>query len=89
MVPNCPLQPDLEVDWLQSEMISLGTAPSSGRLDLAAALRYGLSNARVESGNQKIRLIIRRSFGFHYPAALIALAKLSLGGLCPALPGRA
>jgi transposase len=48
-----------------------------------------LSNARVESGNQKMRLIIRRSFGFHYPAALIALAKLSLGGLCPALPGRA
>ena len=56
---------------------------------IAAALRYGLSNARVESGNQKIRLIIRRSFGFHYPAALIALAKLSLGGLCPVLPGPA
>ncbi len=35
-----------------------------------------------------IRLIIRRAFGLHPPEALIALAKLSLGGLCPPLPGR-
>jgi hypothetical protein len=40
------------------------------------------SNALVESTNTKIRLITRRSFGFHSPAPLIALAMLSLGGLC-------
>lgn len=53
-----------------------------------AALINGLSNARVESVNTKIRLITRRAFGFRSPQALIALAMLSLGGLCPPLPGR-
>ncbi len=53
-----------------------------------AALVNSLSNARVESVNTKIRLITRRAFGFRSPEALIALAMLSLGGLCPPLPGR-
>ena len=55
---------------------------------IAAALTHGLSNARTESVNTRIRLIARRAFGFHSPQALIALALLSLGGLCPPLPGR-
>jgi transposase len=55
---------------------------------IAAALIFGLSNARTESVNTRIRLIARRAFGFHSPEALIALALLSLGGLCPPLPGR-
>jgi len=46
------------------------------------------SNARVEAINTQIRLITRRAYGFHSPAALIALAMLTLGGLCPPLPGR-
>jgi hypothetical protein len=40
-------------------------------------------NARVEQINTQIRLIIRRGFGYHSPSAVIALAMLSLGGLCP------
>lgn len=52
------------------------------------ALRLGLSNALVESTNTKIRLIARRAFGFHSPHALIAMAMLTLSGLCPHLPGR-
>ncbi len=55
---------------------------------IAASLQHGLSNARVESLNTRLRLITRRSFGFHSPEAVIALAMLSLGGLCPPLPGR-
>ena len=55
---------------------------------IEAALLYRLSNALVESTNQKIRLIIRRGYGFHSAEAIIALAKLSLGALCPPLPGR-
>jgi hypothetical protein len=31
---------------------------------------------------------MRRAFGFHSPDALIALAMLAHGGLCPPLPGR-
>ena len=49
---------------------------------------HGLSNARVEAINTKIRLLTRIAFGFHSAAALIALAMLSLGGLCPPLLGR-
>ncbi len=46
------------------------------------------SNAPVEQVNTQIRLITRRGFGYHSPWAVIALAMLSLGGLCPPLPGR-
>jgi len=31
-------------------------------------------------------MLTRRMFGFHSPDALIALAMLSLAGLCPPLP---
>lgn len=55
---------------------------------IVAALVHGLSNARVESANTKLRLITRLSFGFHSSAPMIALAMLRLGGLCPELPGR-
>jgi len=53
---------------------------------IVAAIKHGLSNARVEAINTQIRMITRRAFGFHSPAALIALAMLSLSGLCPPLP---
>ena len=58
------------------------------REGILAAIHHGLSNARVEAINTQIRLIARRAFGFHSPEALIAPAMLSLGGLCPSLPGR-
>jgi transposase len=53
---------------------------------ILAAIRHGLSNARIEQINTQIRLIARRAFGFHSPAALIALAMLKLADLCPPLP---
>jgi transposase len=55
---------------------------------IEAMLRHGLTNGRVESINAKIRLIQQRAYGFHDPFALIALAQLTLSGLCPPLPGR-
>jgi transposase len=58
------------------------------RPGIEAAIEHGLSNARTEAINTNIRLITRRAFGFHTPQALIALAMLTLGGLCPPLPGR-
>lgn len=51
-----------------------------------AAITANLSNARVEQVNTQLRLIMRRGFGYHSPWAVIALAMLSLGGLCPPLP---
>jgi len=58
------------------------------RADIEATLLHGVNNGRMESLNTKIRLIARRAFGFHSAPALIALSELTLGGLCPPLPGR-
>lgn len=58
------------------------------RTRIDATLEHGLSNARIESVNTKIRLITRIAFGFRSPQALIALAMLSLGGHRPTLPNR-
>ena len=59
------------------------------RTTITLALRYGLSNARVESVNTRIRLLTRIAFGFHSARPLISMVMLALGGLCPPLPGRA
>ncbi len=55
---------------------------------IVATLTHRLTNARSEAINTTLRLICRRAYGFHSADALIALALLTLGGLCPALPGR-
>ena len=55
---------------------------------IAATLRLGRTNARIEAVNTTLRLIVRRASGFHSAPALIALAHLTGGGLRPDLPGR-
>ena len=42
----------------------------------------------VEAVNTHVRLIARIAYRFHSANALIALAMLRLGGVCPPLPGR-
>ncbi len=83
-------------DWLAwacrsrlAPFVKLSRRLREYRPAIDAALTHRLSNGRVESMNTKIRLIIRRAFGFHSAGAIIALAMLTLGGLCPSLPGRA
>ncbi len=66
--------------------VKLAKTISTQRGAIVAAIKHGLSNARVEAINTQIRMIARRAFGFHSPGALIALAMLSLAGLCPPLP---
>ncbi len=68
--------------------VKLARTITDQRPGILAAIEHGLSNARIEAINTQIRLITRRAFGFHSPKALIALAMLTLGGLCPPLPGR-
>jgi transposase len=51
-------------------------------------LDHELSNARSEATNTHLRVLTRRSYGFHSAEALIAMAMLTRGGLCPNLPGR-
>jgi len=68
--------------------VKLAKSITEHRVGIEAALIHGLSNARVESVNTKLRLLTRIAFGFRSPEALVALAMLDLGGLCPPLPGR-
>lgn len=68
--------------------VRLAKTISTHSAGIEAALIHRLSNARVEAINTRIRLITRIAFGFRSPNALIGLAMLSLGGLCPPLPGR-
>jgi transposase len=69
--------------------VKLARSITDHRADIQASLLHGLSNGLVESVNTKLRLLTRIAFGFRSPEALIALAMLALGGLCPPLPGRA
>ena len=48
---------------------------------ILAAIRLGLSNARLEGLNSKVRLISHRSYGFHSADPLIALIHLCAGGI--------
>src|SRR4029453_4373338 len=69
--------------------VKLARSVTDHRAGIQATLLHGLSNGLIESVNTKLRLLTRIAFGFHSPDALISLAMLALGGLCPPLPGRA
>jgi transposase len=50
------------------------------------ALEHGISNGRVEGMNTKVRLIIRRGYGFHTADAALALVMLACGPINLQLP---
>lgn len=50
------------------------------------AIEHGLSNGRVEGLNNKVRLIVRRAYGFHSPDAALALVMLGAGPINLRLP---
>lgn len=64
----------------------VATTIRANRIGIDSALAHGLSNGKVESMNNRFRLLTRLAYGFHSPAPLIDLAMLKLGGLCPPLP---
>lgn len=68
--------------------VELGAKVRRHRTAIEESLRSGTSNALVESTNTKIRVLTRVAFGFRSPQALIAMAMLAVGDLCPDLPGR-
>jgi transposase len=53
---------------------------------ILAAVRLGLSNGRIEGLNARVRLIVRRAFGFHSAKAAAALVMLSCGPIELTLP---
>ena len=50
------------------------------------AVEHGISNGRVEGLNTKVRLIIRRAYGFHSADATLALVMLGAGPINLQLP---
>lgn len=50
------------------------------------AIEQGLSNGRVEGLNTKVRLLVRRAYGFHSAEAALALVMLSCGPIDLKLP---
>ena len=56
------------------------------RAGIAAAIEIGLSNARSEGNNNKVRTMIRRAYGFHTAEATLALIMLTCGTVKLELP---
>lgn len=86
---------DLLAHWLNwashcriPAFVELAAKIRRHRNPIEQALRSNTSNALVESTNTKIRVLTRVAFGFRSPEALIAMAMLAVGGVCPDLPGR-
>jgi len=50
------------------------------------AVEHGISNGRVEGLNTKVRLLIRRAYGFHSADAALALVMLAAGPIDLKLP---
>ncbi len=66
--------------------IKAGRTMRRHRDGILAAIQLGLSNARLEGLNQRVRLIMRRAFGFHSAQAALALVMLSAGPIDLHLP---
>jgi transposase len=68
------------LEWAQvcelDSFVELARQIKAHHSEIEATLTHKLNNARVESLNTKIRLVIRRAFGFHSPEALISVAML-------------
>ena len=66
--------------------VKAATTVRTHRDGIAAAIERGLSNGLIEGLNNKVRLIIRRAYGFHSADAALALVMLCCGPVNLLLP---
>ena len=66
--------------------IRLGRTIRKHRPGILAARRLKLSNARAEAMNNRVKLIVRRAYGFHSANAALALVHLTCGPITLTLP---
>lgn len=66
--------------------IRLGRTIRKHRDGILAAREFHLSNARAEALNNKVKLLVRRAYGFHSSQAALALIHLACGPTQPTLP---
>lgn len=76
--------------WAQrcrlAPFVKLGRTIRTHRAGILATIEHGLTNGRVEGLNNRVRLIVRRAFGFHSANAALALVMLSCGPIELRLP---
>jgi transposase len=66
--------------------VRLGRTIRKHRAGILAARRLKLSNARAEAMNNKVKLLVRRAYGFHSANAALALVHLTCGPVTLTLP---
>ncbi|MDN0056578.1 transposase, partial [Collinsella ihumii] len=70
------------------QFVELSRKVRRKREGVLRSVELGVSNARVEAVNNKIKVAIRQGYGFRNIDNLIALVMLRCSDLRPALPGR-
>ena len=70
------------------EFVELSRKVRRKRDGILRSIALGVSNARVEAVNNRIKVAIRQGYGFRNTDNLIALIMLRCSDLRPALPGR-
>ncbi len=68
------------------EFVKAGRTIRKHRAGIDAAIDRGLSNGRQEGLNNKVRLLIRRAYGFHSAEAALVLVLLACGPVTLDLP---
>ena len=83
---------DRWLKWAQrcriKEFVELGRKVKRHKEAMLAAIKYGLTNARIEAVNNKIKVTIRMGYGYRNIDNLIALVRLKCGGETVVLPRR-
>src|SRR3954464_10242629 len=81
---------DRWIEWARrcrlKPFVKLARTLTDQRTGITAAIRHGLSNARVEAINTQIRLLTRRAFGFHNPRRPDRLGHALTRGPLPTAP---
>jgi transposase len=83
---------DRWLKWAQrcriAEFVQLGRKIKRHKVAILAAIKYGLTNARIEAINNKIKVTIRMGYGYRNIDNLISLVRLKCGEDRAELPGR-
>jgi len=83
---------DRWLKWAQrcriKEFVELGKKVRRHKEAILATIKNGLTNARVEAINNKIKVTIRMGYGYRNIDNMIALVRLKCGGYDVVLPGR-
>ena len=83
---------DSWLKWAQrcriKEFVELGKKVKRHKEAILAAIKYGLTNARLEAVNNKIKVTLRMGYGYRNVDNLIALVMLKCGDETITLPGR-